>query len=238
MFQPPTTDNVTTACSVLHFIKHFQVHETKFFSCYQMFTGRTKRRRQSQAAHGMPTAALENRYGYTTCCDKLVGCVLFTGSNTLVKLTETTYVMWPIRIIVVEAFCCIFGARWSFRIYDICKRKNYIMSNDTGNDQNLFQMKITEDRVAKLWHYVVKLHVQGYTEHHKTNENFSSKISAPVSTPKEGACTVTKYTTLVLQNYAKIRHRPTGAMLHFPLDMLNISLLGLRSSGRQHYVVW
>jgi len=44
------------------------------------------------------------------------------------------------------------------------------MSNDTGNDQNLFTLKITEDRVAKLWLYVVKLHVQGFTEHHKTYE--------------------------------------------------------------------
>jgi len=60
------------------------------------------------------------------------------------------------------------------------------MSNDTGNDQNLFTLKITEDRVAKLWHNVVKLHVQGYTGHHKTNENFSSKISAPVCILKQG----------------------------------------------------
>jgi hypothetical protein len=41
------------------------------------------------------------------------------------------------------------------------------MSNDTGNDQNLFTLKITEGRVAKLWHYIVKLHVQGFTEHPK-----------------------------------------------------------------------
>jgi hypothetical protein len=98
----------------------------------------------------MPSTVLENRYSYTTFCDTLVGFVLFTASITLVKLTETTYVMGPIRIVVVEAFCCIFGARWSFRIYDICKIKNYIMSNDTGNDQNLFTLKITEGRVAKL----------------------------------------------------------------------------------------
>jgi hypothetical protein len=46
---------------------------------------------ESQEAHGMPTTALENRYSYTTFCDTLVGFVLFTGSNTLFKLTETTY---------------------------------------------------------------------------------------------------------------------------------------------------
>lgn len=53
-----------------------------------MFSGRTKRRRQSQAAHGMPTTALENRYSCTTFCDTLVGFVLFTGSDMLVKLTK------------------------------------------------------------------------------------------------------------------------------------------------------
>jgi len=41
----------------------------------------------------MPSTALENRYNYTTFCDTLVDFVLFTGSNKLVKLTETTYVM-------------------------------------------------------------------------------------------------------------------------------------------------
>jgi len=66
MFQPSTTANVTTTYSVLHFIKHFQVHGSKLLSCYQMFTGCTKRRRQLQATHGMPTTALENRYSYTT----------------------------------------------------------------------------------------------------------------------------------------------------------------------------
>jgi hypothetical protein len=151
-----------------------------------MFTCRTKRRRQSQAALGMPSTVSENRYSYTTFCDTLVGFVLFTGSNTLVKLTETTYIMGPIRIIVVEAFCWIFGARWSFWIYDICKRRNYIMSNDTGNDQNLFRLKITEDGVAKLWHYIVKLHVQGFTEHPKRMKTCSSKSSAPVSILKQG----------------------------------------------------
>jgi len=80
--------------------------------------------------------------------------------------------------------------------------------------------------------------MQGYTEHHKTYENFSSKISAPVTIPKQGRCTVTKYMTLVLQNYAEVRRRPIGAMLDLPLDMLNISLLRLRSYGRQHNVVW
>jgi hypothetical protein len=40
------------------------------------------------------------------------------------------------------------GGAFGFRIKK--KKKNYIMSNDTGNDQNLFTLKITEDRVAKL----------------------------------------------------------------------------------------
>jgi hypothetical protein len=79
-----------------------------------------------------------------------MGFVLFTGSNTLAKLTETTYVMRPVRIIVVEAFCCIFGARRNFRIYDICKGRNYMMSNDTGNDQNFLYTKTSEDMVANL----------------------------------------------------------------------------------------
>jgi hypothetical protein len=137
MFQPSTTDNVTITYSVLHFIKHFKVHESKLVSCNQMFIGHIKRSRQSHKARGMPTTALENHYSYTTFCDTLVGFVLFTGSNMLAKLIVTTYVMWPIRIIVVEAFCCIFGTRWNFRIYDICKGRNYLMSNDTSNDQNL-----------------------------------------------------------------------------------------------------
>ena len=55
-----------------------------------MFAGRTKRKRETRAARGLPTPALENHYNYTAFCDTLVDFGLFTGYNMFAKLTLLT----------------------------------------------------------------------------------------------------------------------------------------------------